>query len=63
MAYLDADAAARAQAEFETAVALDPKFPGSFLNLGRLELSQNNLVAAESHLEKAAALRPAILSF
>ncbi len=58
LAYQDADEPARAQAEFETAAALDDKFPGSFLNLGRLALSQNNFVAANTQLEKAASLRP-----
>ena len=58
LAYLDVDDAARAQSEFETAASLDQKFAGSFLNLGRLALSQNNFVSAGSHLEKAAALLP-----
>ena len=46
------------ESEFETAANLDDKFPGSFLNLGRLALSQNNFVAAGSQLQKAASLRP-----
>jgi len=58
LAYQDADEPALAQAEFEAAAALDGKFPGSFLNLGRLALSQNNFVAANAQLEKAASLRP-----
>ena len=58
LAYLDADDSAKAQTEFETAANLDEKFPGSFLNLGRLALSQNDFAAADVHLEKAASLRP-----
>ncbi|HEX8893479.1 MAG TPA: VWA domain-containing protein [Terriglobales bacterium] len=58
LAYLDADDSAKAQTEFETAAKIDAKFPGSFLNLGRLALSQNDFVAANAHLEKAASLRP-----
>ena len=58
MAYLDVDDASGAQKEFETAASLDDKFAGSFLNLGRLALSQNNFVAAGPYLEKAAALLP-----
>ncbi len=65
LVYLDLDDTARAQGEFETAANLDAKFAGSFLNLGRLALSQNNFAAAGSYLEKAAALRsgdPGILT-
>ena len=58
LAYLDVDDAARAKSEFETAASLDQKFAGSFLNLGRLALSQNNYVTAGSNLEKAATLLP-----
>jgi VWFA-related protein len=58
LAYFDADDAAKAQLQFETAANLDEKFPGSFLNLGRLALSQNDFVAADTHLQKAASLRP-----
>ena len=58
VAYLDLDDAAQAKSEFEIAAGLDDKFPGSFLNLGRLALSQNNFVAAGLQLDKAAALRP-----
>lgn len=36
LAYLDADDVRRAQSEFEIAANLDDKFPGSFVNLGRL---------------------------
>jgi VWFA-related protein len=58
MAYLDLDDAAGAQKEFEAAASLDDKFPGAFLNLGRLALSQNDFMAAGSHLQKAAVLLP-----
>jgi VWFA-related protein len=58
LAYLDADEAAKARTQFETAANLDANFPGSFLNLGRLALSQNDFLAADTHLQKAASLRP-----
>ena len=58
LAYLDSDDSAHARAEFETAIGLDGKFASPLANLGRLELSQENFVAAETYLEKAAALRP-----
>ncbi len=58
LAYLDLDDTARAQSEFETAAKLDERFPGSFLNLGRLALAQNNFTAAGAYLQKAAALQP-----
>ena len=58
LAYQDADDLVRAQSEFETAAGLDDKFPGSFLNLGKLALSQNDFVLAGTQLEKAASLRP-----
>jgi Ca-activated chloride channel family protein len=58
LAYIDLDDTAHAQTEFETAERLDEKFPGSYLNLGKLALSQNNFPAAGTHLEKAAALLP-----
>ena len=35
-----------------------PRFPGSFLNLGRLALSLNDFPTAQSELEKAAAILP-----
>ncbi|MGA9566742.1 MAG: VWA domain-containing protein [Candidatus Korobacteraceae bacterium] len=59
MAYVDMDDPGRAQTEFETAANLDAKFAASFLNLGRLALSQNNYPLAGSQLQKAAAIRPA----
>ncbi|HYV74683.1 MAG TPA: tetratricopeptide repeat protein, partial [Candidatus Binatia bacterium] len=59
LAYLDFDDTARARVEFETAANLDPKFAGSYVNLGRLALSQKDYVAAEGYLAKAVALRPA----
>jgi VWFA-related protein len=58
MAYLDADQVANARTEFQVATELDAKYPRSFVNLGRLNLSQNDYVAAQANLEKAAALRP-----
>ena len=57
LAYLDQDDS-HAKEEFETAAKLDNKFPGSFLNLGLLELSAKDFSAAESNLEKAASLKP-----
>jgi Ca-activated chloride channel family protein len=58
LAYVDQEDPGRAKGEFEAAAKLDEKFPGSFLHLGRLALSQNDFPAAESALEKAASLRP-----
>src|SRR5271170_4167683 len=58
LAYIDQEDPGRARSEFETAAKLDDTFPGSFLHLGRLALSQNDFPAAESALEKAAALHP-----
>ena len=58
LAYVDQEDPGLARSEFETAAKLDDKFPGSFLHLGRLALSQNDFPAAESALEKAAALQP-----
>jgi len=58
LAYEDLDDAEHAKSEFELAARLDAKFAGSFLNLGRLALVEKDFTAAESHLEKAAALRP-----
>lgn len=57
LAYLDQDDE-RAKEEFETAAKLDSKFPGSFLNLGMLELSTKHFADAETNLEKAVAILP-----
>jgi Ca-activated chloride channel homolog len=58
LAYVDQEDPVRAQAEFEAASKLDDKFPGSFLHLGQLALSQKDFGGAQSALEKAAALKP-----
>ncbi len=57
-AYVDQEDPGRAKDEFEMAAKLDAKFPGSFLNLGRLALSLNDFPTAQSELEKAAAILP-----
>jgi|SRR5579872_804975 len=57
LAYLDQNDP-RAVSEFEAAASLDDKFPGSFVNLGLLALSNKSFKEAESALEKAAALTP-----
>lgn len=57
LAYLDQEDA-RAKKEFETAAKLDDRFPGPFLNLGLLDLTDSDFAAAESHLEKANQLTP-----
>jgi len=57
LAYQDHDDP-RAKTEFEEAAHLDTRFPGSFLNLGLLALSQKDFAAAETNLDKAAALSP-----
>jgi len=57
LAYLDQQDP-RAQDAFETAAKLDPKFPGTFLNLGTLALSANDFASADANIEKAASLNP-----
>jgi tetratricopeptide (TPR) repeat protein len=57
-AYGDQGDPVRAKGEFEMAAKLDPKFPGSFLNLGRLALSLNDFPTAQSELEKAVSILP-----
>ncbi len=58
LAYVDLDRSSEAKSEFETAAQLDGKYSGSFLNLGRLALSQTDFEAAQSHLQRAASIRP-----
>ena len=58
IAYLNLERSQEAKSEFETAANLDQKFAQSFMNLGKLSLSQKDFNAAESNLEKAASLRP-----
>jgi Ca-activated chloride channel homolog len=57
LAYQD-QSDARAKGEFEVAAQLDPKFPGSFLNLGLLALTQQDFAQAAVQLSKAASLNP-----
>jgi VWFA-related protein len=57
LAYLDLNDTDHAKQEFETAATLDGKFAGSFVNLGKLSLSQKDYTAATTSLERAAALR------
>jgi VWFA-related protein len=59
LVYLDADDVVRARSEFDTAASLDARFAGTFLNLGRLALSQNDFAAAAFNLEKASSMLPA----
>jgi Ca-activated chloride channel family protein len=58
LAYVDQEDPVRAKSEFGTAAKLDDKFPGSFLHLGQLALSQKDFGSAQSVLEKAALLQP-----
>ena len=58
LAYIDQGDTNRAKSEFETAAKLDEKFAGSFLNLGRLALSEKDYATARSNLGRAASLRP-----
>jgi Ca-activated chloride channel homolog len=58
IAYEDSDQTDQAKAEFETAAKLDDKFAQSFVNLGKLALSQKDFTTAETNLDKAATLRP-----
>ena len=55
---LDQEDTVHARSEFEAAAKLDNKFPGSFLNLGRLALSLNDFATAQTELEKASSLLP-----
>ena len=58
LAYADQEDTVHARSEFEAAAKLDDKFPGSFLNLGRLALSLNDFATAQTELEKASSLLP-----
>jgi Ca-activated chloride channel homolog len=58
LAYLDLEDTTRARSEFETAAKLDAKYPGSFVHLGQMALSQNDFGTAQSALEKAASVQP-----
>lgn len=58
LAYVDQEDTVHAKSEFEAAAMLDAKFPGSYLHLGQLALSQKDFGAAELALEKAVSLRP-----
>lgn len=57
-AYIDLGERSLARKEFETAAKLDDKFAGSFLNLARLDISENDFAQADQHLTKAIALKP-----
>lgn len=57
LAYLDLNDTERAKGEFESAAKLDDEFAESFVNLGKLALTQKDFASAETDLEKAAALR------
>lgn len=57
LAYLDQHDS-RARAEFETAAKLDDQFPGSYMNLGILDLLVDDFAGADSNLHQAAFLRP-----
>lgn len=57
LAYLD-QRDSRARSEFETAARLDDQFPGSYMNLGILDLSVDDFAGADTNLQKAASLRP-----
>lgn len=61
-AYRELDDNQHARAEFEQAVAADPKFPGALIAFGRLELAEGNVEAARTDFERAAALRPRDIS-
>jgi VWFA-related protein len=58
IAYLRFDDPQHARAEFESATNLDGKFAPSFVNLARVEMSQNDFEAAEQHLLRATSLQP-----
>ncbi len=58
LAYQDADNPTQARSEFQTAADLDAKFARSFVNLGRLCLSQSDFVAAQAQPGKGGCLAP-----
>ncbi len=58
LAFSDMEDNSKAESEFQTAIALDPKCCGTLLNLGRLQISEQNYAAAEQNLTKAASIRP-----
>jgi len=58
LVFSDMDDNIKAQSEFETAIQLDAKCCGTLLNLGRLQISQQDFAAAEENLTKAASVRP-----
>jgi Ca-activated chloride channel homolog len=57
LAYLDQQDP-RAKEEFQSAAALDDRFPSPFVNLGVLALEAGDFATAESNLTKAASLLP-----
>ena len=58
LAFSDMEDSAKAKSEFASAIALDAKCCGTLLNLGRLQISEQNYAAADENLTKAAAIRP-----
>jgi tetratricopeptide (TPR) repeat protein len=58
VAYLTLKQSDHAKAEFETATKLDPRFPRSFLNLGKMALAQEDYPTALADLQSAADLLP-----
>lgn len=58
LAFSDMEDSAKAKGEFEAAIGLDNKCCGTLLNLGRLEISEQDYAAAEKDLSTAAAIRP-----
>jgi len=49
---------AKAQAEFEKTLALDPRFPRTHTQLGYIDMQRRDLVSADAHFSQAAALDP-----
>ena len=58
LAFSDMEDNTKAKSEFAAAVTLDEKCCGTLLNLGRLQISEQDYAAAEQNLIKAAAIRP-----
>lgn len=58
LAYMDLDQPELARAQFQAAAELDKAFPGSFLNLGRLALMQQDYASAQKYVGAAARLAP-----
>jgi VWFA-related protein len=58
LVFSDMDDNAKAKSELEAAIQLDSKCCSTLLNLGRLQISEQDFAAAEESLTKAVSVRP-----